>query len=169
MKLRSAAAGPILCILSAGPAADVAAETGERRAMLDGGSLALEKVGRYHCHDLDSPVITCFRTSAELEAAVKGWMDRLGPDRGAAAVSYVRIWEHAEREGASIYLSADYANLGTIGWNDRITSLRSVNGGAGTFYHDEQMHGTPYGFCCNEIVDNVGGAHNDRFSSVEGG
>jgi hypothetical protein len=169
MKSRWAIAGLILCILSAGLAAPASAGTGELRATLDGGSLSLGKVGQYHCHDLDSPVITCFRTSGELEAAVKGWMDRLGGAAGTDAVSYARIWEDIGREGASMYLSADYANLGTIGWNDRISSFRSVNGLSGTFYHDDQMRGTVYPFCCNEIVENVGSAHNDRFISVEGG
>lgn len=135
--------------------------------MLDGQSLPLDEVGRYHCHDLRSPVITCYRTSAQLEAAVKGWMDRPGVEEGVAAVSYVRVWEHADRQGASMYVSADYTNLGSIGWNDRISAFRSVNAGAGKFYHDSYMSGMHYAFCCGVVVENVGSTHNDKFTSVE--
>ncbi len=167
VKLRAAITGLMLFILFAGLAGQGTAGDDGLRATLGGDPLPLERVGLYHCHDLDSPVITCHRTSAQLEAAVKGWMDRPGVEEGVTAVSYVRVWEHADREGASMYLSQDYANLGSVGWNDRISSLRSVNGGAGTFYHDAQMQGPQYGFCCDEIVENVGSSHNDKFSSVE--
>ncbi len=66
-----------------------------------------------------------------------------------------------------MYLSQDYAQLSSIGWNDQISSFQSVNAGAGTFHHDVQMTGLAYPFCCGQIVDNVGSAHNDKFSSVE--
>jgi hypothetical protein len=82
------------------------------------------------------------------------------------AVNYVRIWEDAGQDGASMYLSQDYANLGSIYWNDRITSFKALNGESGVFHHDVGYE-TPYSFCCNQSVNKVGSTHNDKFSSVE--
>jgi hypothetical protein len=155
-----------ILLLVASPAGPATADSGAR-AMLDGQSLPLVEVGRYHCHDLRSPVITCYRTSAQLEAAVKSVMDGRDGTDGVSAVSYVRILEHVDRQGASMYVSQDYTHLGSIGWNDRISSFQSVNGGAGRFYHDSYMSGLYYTFCCGVIVENVGSTHNDKFSSVE--
>ena len=162
-----AVAGLISVLLLVGsPAFPANADSGAR-ATLDGQPLPLGQVGEYHCHDLYGPVITCYRTSAQLEAAVKGVMDERDGTKGVAAVSYVRIFEHVDRQGASMYVSADYTNLGSIGWNDRISSFQSVNGGAGKFYHDAQMYGVYYTFCCGVIVGYVGSTHNDKFTSVE--
>lgn len=155
-----------ILLLVASPAVPANADSGAR-ATLDGQPLPLGQVGEYHCHDLYGPVITCYRTSAQLEAAVKGVMDERDGTKGVAAVSYVRIFEHVARQGASMYVSADYTNLGSIGWNDRISSFQSVNGGAGRFYHDSNMTGLYYTFCCGAIVENVGSTHNDKFTSVE--
>jgi hypothetical protein len=83
-------------------------------------------------------------------------------------VTYVRVFEHAGYDGASAYLSQSYDSLGDIGWNDRITSLRVVNGGSGSFYVHSGYSGGEYPFCCNQNVANVGPSWNDTFSSVSG-
>jgi hypothetical protein len=155
-----------ILLLVASPAVPATADSGAR-ATLDGQPLPLVEVAEHHCHDLYGPVITCYRTSAQLEAAVKSVMDDRDGTKGVAAVSYVRIFEHVDRQGASMYVAQDYTNLGSIGWNDRISAFRSVNAGAGKFYHDSYMSGMHYAFCCGVVVENVGSTHNDKFTSVE--
>ena len=83
-------------------------------------------------------------------------------------MTYDRAWEGAAYSGSSIYISQDYANLGTIGWNNgiRTTVFMSVNDGAGTFHHDAGHTGTVYSFSAGQSVSNVGSAHNDKFSSI---
>jgi hypothetical protein len=151
-----------------------ASAAGGRRpltATLDGRAISLASVGSLHCHDLDHPIIRCFRSQARLDRAIRrsvGSRLRRPGAAGITAVAYVRVYEHSHYEGASIHLSISYANLATIGWNDRISSYKSVNGGAGTFWHDAYQDGTDDDFCCNTNVANVGSTHNDRFSSVSG-
>ena len=86
----------------------------------------------------------------------------------ASTLPYVRIFDDATFEGASMYLSASYDNLSVIGWNDRISSYRSVNAGTGVFSEHAGGLGIDTTFCCNVNVSYVGAAKNDTFSSVTG-
>lgn len=70
MKRMLVTCGLVLCILMVGPVAQAADPGGRLSATLEGKPLRMELVSRYHCHDLDSPVISCYRTSGELEAVV---------------------------------------------------------------------------------------------------
>jgi hypothetical protein len=155
-------------LLSAAPTATTADDAPS--AMLGGRSIDRSSVAGLHCHDLDHPVIRCFRSEARLTRAVRWSIALAGGPAGTrlAAVPYVRIFEHASFNGASMYLSASYADLSVIGWNDRITSFKPLNGGSGTFWHHAGQEGTAHAFCCATNVANVGSAHNDRFSSVAG-
>ena len=160
-------------LASAGP---VAARDGpEIIADLEGRRIASSEVGEYHCHDLDFPRIHCFTSSAEVEAAVAA----LGVDPGPApagsasndalaalATSYVRIFADANFAGSSAYLSVNYSNLGSIGWNDRISSFYGLSSARGEFREHVDYAGFTYGFCCNQQVSYVGDAYNDKFSSA---
>jgi hypothetical protein len=135
------------------------------RAFLGSTPIRPTEAGRYHCHDLDYPLIRCYRSSTRLERAVRV---RLEAPEGTEALSFVRVFEDVSYAGASAYLSRDYTRLGDIGWNDRISSFKVLNGGSGTFYEHIWYGGLMYDFCCNQNVYNVGSTYNDKFSSVEG-
>jgi hypothetical protein len=78
----------------------------------------------------------------------------------------VIVFDHESYGGPSAYLSQNYANLGVIGWNDRITSFKALNSQSGHFAEHANNGGAWYSFCCNQQVLNVGSAWNDKFSSV---
>lgn len=141
----------------------VGAET--MRAELDGHPIALHDVGKWNCHDLDHPVIRCYRTEAALNKALAN--HGIGPlALVASGISYVRVWEDATFSGATAVFSINYASLGSIGWNDKITSLIAINSQHGEFYEHNTYGGLVYSFCCNVQVPNVGSTYNDLFSSV---
>lgn len=135
-------------------------------ATLDGRPIAVRSVGGLRCHDAAWPQIRCFGSS---DAVARDFAARsAGPsDAGSrpVALRYVRIFEHAAYDGASMYLSQAYADLGDIGWNDRISSFKVVNGGSGSFFEHADMKGAVYPFSTN--VASLG-SWNDLFSSVEG-
>lgn len=136
-------------------------------ADLAGRPIALESVASFHCHDLDFPRIQCFGTAEARDAALALEADvgSFGP-LGATAVSYVIVWENASYGGTSLVVSQDYASLTFIGWNDRISSFKAQNGETGSFHWDWFYGGgTPYTFCCNQNVSNLG-TWNDNISSI---
>jgi len=138
--------------------------------MLGDGPIPLSRAASLHCHDLERPIIRCFRTERQLMAAVRASMTRPPYRRSGAilsSISYVHIFADAGFDGASMFLTGAYSNLGDIGWNDRISSFRSVNNGAGTFSQHAGYEGTHYAFCCDTAVSNVG-VYNDTWSSVTG-
>jgi hypothetical protein len=139
-------------------------------ATVGGTRIPLSRVGSLHCHDLESPVIRCFRTGRQLERAMARSLARTPWRVGGTtiqATAYVRVYEHNDLDGASMVLSSSYSNLGTIGWNDRISSYRVLNGGSGVFFPHAGHGGTGTSFCCDIEVYDLG-AKNDTFSSVTG-
>lgn len=159
----------LLSIMTAslGAASAVAAGDGSQMtAELDGRSIPLVDVGKWNCHDLDHPVIHCYRTANALDKALAN--RGVGPlATTTSGISYVRIWEDASYAGATAILSINYASLGSIGWNDKISSLMAINSQHGEFYEHDNYVGLVYSFCCNVQVANVGGTYNDKFSSVK--
>lgn len=157
----------LITVASASPVATFATSEDEPSLTARMGSKVIDPrdVGRYHCHDLDFPQITCFETARALAEAVATHEDALA---GPTAVAFVRVFEHEAFGGASAVLSQSYARLADIGWNDRITSFRGLNGGSGNIFKNAQFSGDAYAFCCNQQVNNVGSAWNDSFSSISG-
>ncbi len=142
-----------------------AMDDGPRSADLDGKPIPLISVGEYHCHDLDFPVIHCFRTAEARDVALGAVRAPAGATAAAAAVVYVTFYEHSSYGGASIAASQDYDILATIGWNDRISSYKGRNSETGRFYVDWFGGGANDSFCCNQWVSSLG-SFNDAFSSV---
>ncbi len=143
------------------------------RADLEGRSIPLRQVGGHFCHDFDYPRIHCFRTNDALDRAVAPRLAVRTRSRTAetgslavSALSYVRVYEHASFAGASAYLSVNYTDLRTIGWNDRISSFSVQNNSVGQFFTDIYYAASSYSFCCNQLVPILDG-WNDRFSSVK--
>lgn len=143
-------------------------------ADLGGRPIPALDVGRYHCEDLDFPRIHCYRTAAELEAAMArrlGAQMHVGTTAPATtlATSYVRIFADKGFQGASAYLSVPYDDLSVIGWNDRISSFQGQAGNGGTFFEHIYGGGFAYPFSAYQQVPYVGDVYNDRFSSVRPG
>lgn len=156
----------VVAILSSWLTAGPVASAGVMTAELDGHPIALHDVSKWHCHDLDHPIIHCYRTEAALDDALAGF--GVGPSaQFASGISYVQIWEDASFAGATYLLSIPYSSLGTIGWNDKVTSLQAKNSQHGEFYEHNNYLGLVYSFCCNVQVPNVGSTYNDLFSSVK--
>ena len=141
-------------------------------ADLGGRPIPAVDVGRYQCEDFDFPRIHCYRTAAELEAAVARRLAAPAPAGPGAlattlATNYVRIFADLNYGGASAYLSVPYDDLSVIGWNDRISSFQGQAGNGGTFFEHSYEGGFPYRFNAGQWVSYVGDAYNDRFSSVK--
>jgi hypothetical protein len=160
--------------------AGVAARDPTIRADLDGRPIPAVQVGDWHCHDFDYPLIHCFRSADELDAAVvslgyeplgpgTSTTESLGPASlaGLLAVSYVRVFVDASFAGNSAYFSVNYSNLGLIGWNDKISSFVGLDRATGQFWENAGYSGFLFGFCCNAQVSYVGNTSNDKFSSVK--
>lgn len=132
----------------------------QRTATLDGVPLALSRVASYHCHDLRYPVITCFRDAEDRDRDVRG-ADALD------SLPYVTVFRDENYGGLSYIISESEPNLASIGWNDVITSFKSLNSGRPRFYQDAS-YGTPsWRWAAGAWVANVGSPANDKFSSVE--
>lgn len=145
------------------PGVALGAEPGERgptllRADLDGKPIPLAEVGQWYCEDFDAPVIHCFSSSKALETSV-------APILATTSVTYVVVYEFTAYQGAYLYISNNVTVLGTLGWNDRISSFSVRNSQSGWFWTDWFYGGTGYQFCCNSQVGSLG-SFDDTFSSV---
>lgn len=131
-------------------------------ALLDGRSIPLSEVSRFHCHDRDAPTIRCFSTSAErdrdLDTGAAGLMDADQP--------FVTVYRDEDYHGNSLVIYDPIRNLGVYGWNDRITSFKSLNGQRPRLYSHVD-YGTPaWRWTAGAWVPNVGSEANDATSSI---
>lgn len=134
-------------------------------ATLDGKRLRLDRVPEFNCHDFDYPVIRCFSSPEGISADVAARLEG-GPASARLLLGgYVTAYEDSGYLGSSISLSADYASLGSIGWNDRISSFKSF-GAVGGFWEHSPPAGFYYGYTTNTQVSNLG-TYNDRFSAFD--
>jgi hypothetical protein len=146
-----------------------AGSSADLTAMLDGHRIDLQRVSDYHCHDLDYPVIRCYRSAEDLDRAIA---DRVARDPGSAGAegtagpAYVRVYTDASYGGTSLLISTPYDHLGSVGWNDRISSFKTLTSAGGSFWQHDLHSGWAYPFCCSSTVPYVGDAYNDQFSSV---
>lgn len=143
--------------------------SGPVRADLEGQPIAVREIPDWFCHDLDFPQIRCYRTAARLERALAVGMTAapMGEAGILAAVPYVVVYRDASYANSFAALAQPYDNLGSIGWNDMISSFKALNGLTGHFATDALNNGRLYPtFCCNAQVPYVGDAWNDQFSSV---
>lgn len=140
-------------------------------AVLGGAPITLAEAAQLSCHDLEYPVLTCFTTSDAMQADVNrrtgGSMPRVAiKPLSVTILGYVTAYANQGFSGASVSLAHDYADLGAIGWNNRISSFIS-HGAGGAFYDLTSYYGTPYYFGATTSVSYVGGAYNDTFSSID--
>ena len=133
-------------------------------ADVEGVAIRPSQVPDVYCHDRDFPRIHCYRTADRLEAA-------LAPSGGAgyaatASGDYVVIYSSTSYAGGYMYISQNYDALFVVGWNDRIRSYRSINGGLGRFWTDWYAGGYNLDFCCNTIVPSLSATFDRQISSV---
>jgi len=131
-------------------------------AELEGRPIDPIDVGELFCDAIDYPDIECFASHAELDAAI---VARLG--EGLLESGYIRAYADSNFGGASMALDGDISNLGSIGWNNRISSIRSFGSESGTFYENTGYGGWGYFVCCNQQILYVGDLFNDQFSSFD--
>lgn len=165
--LRTLALGLTAVILAASPSA--AAEPDRLRAFLDGQPATVSYAAAYYCHDLRSGVLECYKDAADRDNAVAKMLgsevsEVLGT-LGSASTGYVIVWADPSYAGSSAVLSQDYANLGSIGWNDRISSYKVYTTYTGAFYDQANYQGLTQYYCCFSQVSYVGAPYNNIFSS----
>ena len=136
------------------------------RADLEGRPIPAVEVGRYACHDLDFPLIHCFSSLDELDAALAARLTGQAGVPTLALAAYVKVFPDRDLQGNPAILSAPYDDLSVIGWNDRISSFQGLAGAGGTFFEHIYGSGHVYPFGAYQIVTYVGDPYNDTFSSV---
>lgn len=65
-----ALSGVVLAVAIAMQTGTTAGERDHVRAFLEGQPIRAQDISRYHCHDLESPVIRCFRRAADRDVDV---------------------------------------------------------------------------------------------------
>ena len=121
------------------------------------------RVVDFHCHDRDFPTIACFATLDERDDDLMSRENRLA----RFADPYVTFFQDAGYAGSSYTAYNPISDLGVFGWNDTITSFKSLNGKRPRLYTDAG-YGTPsWRWAAGAWVSNVGGAANDATSSIK--
>jgi hypothetical protein len=159
-----------LALASLAVAAPVEASSTSTRPLADGAGSAIGRGTELHCHDLSPSGLQCFGSAADRDLAVREISasslvaDRAFP-AGATSTGYVIAYAAISYGGNSVVLTQNYANLGTIGWNDIISSYKVFTSLTGRFYENTSYGGLLQQYCCFSNVYYVGDIYNDRFSS----
>ncbi|MGZ8822291.1 MAG: hypothetical protein ACXWX1_13345, partial [Aeromicrobium sp.] len=136
----------------------------ERRAQLDGHAISLADVARFQCHDRDFPVIRCFTSAAERDRD----MVALGSSAEIQSATHYVTWydgaNYPEPPSFAAYWSEP--DLTIYGWNDKISSFRTYNGGHPRWWQDVGNKGSGWDWGTSSMAY-VGDAANDQFSGVE--
>jgi hypothetical protein len=142
------------------------AEARSPRVTLDGRPITTERAARLSCHDLVPATVRCFKTSREMEADARRVLREASlASSSVLATGYVIVYEDVGFGGASRTLAADYPDLGAIGWNDRISSFKSI-GASGYFREHTPPAGFYYYFSGSSQPSSVS-SYNDRFSGFQ--
>jgi len=153
-------------LLALVPSTPAMAATPEVVATLDGRPIAVADIPDYQCHDLEYPVIRCFRKIADRDASIAVDIDvGVASASLASGVVYVTVYDGANFTGSTFSISQDYDALATIGWNDRVSSFKGRNSESGRFFVDWFGGGSNWPFCCNSTYGSLG-TYNNTFSSV---
>jgi hypothetical protein len=143
-----------------------AANAGRLSARLGEAEISLDQAGAMSCHDFDYPVLRCFETPQALDRDVARRVETKAIPAAVAATGYVTSWEHAGYAGSQMTLSADQPWLGSIGWNDRISSFKSF-GASGRFLENSPGSGFIYYFSSGVQVSYLSDFYNDKFSAFD--
>jgi|ERR1035437_9509847 hypothetical protein len=148
-------------------------------ATYEGVPIDPHTVSRYFCHTRDYPAVRCFASQAEVDEGL-GWVEPTAPGGTAASaassssdvspdwpqgVAYSIAYWDINYGGSALTLFGALPNLGIIGWNDSISSIKSVNCGIPRYYIDANYRGIYWQNACNVWSPNLYSS-NDTFSSV---
>lgn len=157
----------IVLALSVGSPLSAATASTVVRADLSGMPIGLADVGKLHCHDLAFPAIHCYATESDLRSAIAFHSDFRGAaPRGPAAVAYIELFASPNYLGGSISLSANYANLGTIGWNDLASSYWPFNNLNSQLSVNTNYTGSSLFPCCNQPLPSFTSTFDNAISSA---
>jgi hypothetical protein len=143
-------------------------------ATYEGQSIDPKLASHYFCHTRDYPVVRCFDSQQEVdddiglvEPVAPGGSSPLSPDfpdfPGGTAYT-IAYWD-INYGGSALTVYGAVWNLDPIGWNDSISSFKSVNCGVPRYYVDAGYSGVYWQNSCNTWSPNLY-AYNDTFSSV---
>jgi hypothetical protein len=160
----------IAAAASSSSAADPQAN--ELTATYMGQPIDPREASHHFCHTRDYPVVRCFDSQAEVDADLDwiepqapgghGSVDGMSPEfTGPYTIAY---WD-ANYGGNALTLYNAVSNLSALGWNDSISSIKSVNCGIPRYWTDAGYSGTYWQNGCNSWSPNLY-AQNDTFSSV---
>ena len=168
---RHTRAALILSILVAAFSANNAAASNSPRqiAFFHGKEIPLSRVAQNHCHNALGSTILCFDSQAERDASLRRTIDAQREMSPASdlSVNYVTFFADINFGGASFTTADPISDLGSIGWNDRISSFKSLNSGHPKWWKDISYSGPAWQWVAGSWVANVGSDANDQFSSVQ--
>lgn len=151
-------------------------------ATYEGRSIDPKLASHYFCHTRDYPLVRCFASQQEVdddiglvEPVTPGGSSPLltGGDHSIEGVSpefpggtpYTIAYWDINYGGSALTVYGAIWNLDLIGWNDNISSFKSVNCGIPRYYVDAGYSGVYWQNSCNTWTANLY-AYNDMFSSV---
>lgn len=142
----------------------------ELEATLDGTPIPLTAVAALACHDFEYPVITCFESVDDMNAAVARHAQD-GPRSGTSLASvsggYVTAFDQVNYGGSNPkVLSTDQAWLALIGWNDVTSSFKS-SGATGRWWEHSPSGGLLYSYGATTQVAVLSSTYNNKFSAFE--
>ncbi len=147
------------------------AAAGPLRVTYEGVVASVRTIPGAHCHDDNYPEIRCFATAAARDADIAVLQAQWAVEAAAGLLTPLltnyATWYQDQNYGGYTYTTAvAWSNLGDIGWNDMITSFKSLNGGQPKWYVDINYGGAATYWSAGAWVSNVGSGWNDSFSSV---
>jgi hypothetical protein len=167
MPRRLAALVSVLVLASAIGGGPTVAASGPT-ADLDGATIPIARASSYYCHDLDFPRIHCFSRADDVEtSAATLQASRSGQLATASGTQYIRLFDLAGWTGAYVILSADYPDLGVIGWNDKASSYMGMNGLSFGLWTNVNFAGSGLLGCCNQNAGTLPSGYNNQISSVQ--
>jgi len=149
--------------------ASVAAPPANARGIavkLDGQPISRGQVGALSCHDLDYPEIRSFRSVTALEADASAMLASRSSGMSLAPLTagYVEVFQDITYAGSAAILSVNQPWLSSIGWNDKISSFKSI-GATGRFDENSPSGGFGYYYGSTARIPDVGSFYNDKFSA----
>jgi hypothetical protein len=149
-------------------------------ATYEGVPIGPWQASQHFCHTRDYPIVRCFASQAEVDADL-GWTEPTAPAASLGAGSadgnaggtapdwaggpYTIAYWDINYGGNALTVYGAVPNLGAIGWNDAISSMKSVNCGLPRYYENINYGGWYWQNGCNVWTANLYD-FNDTFSSV---
>jgi hypothetical protein len=159
--------------LTVSMAAPASAAAPDLRAVYGGEPIPLVDVGDHHCHDGALVEIRCFGDAhdRDADASIVSGARAMSPPRGSTGTQvlyYVTFYQHEYYGGNSYTASQPLPDLTTtIGWNDAISSFKSLNGRRPKWWEHVNYAPTSWQWAAGAQIVSVGQAANDRFSSAK--